>query len=262
MRSANGLATTLSEMLEVQKAIYAAPSIDRRLEEIVIPSRQGDLSEWDVLRILRQAQAIFFDTHVEVVSGHHTASYVRFETIAQYPQLITVIARDMARWLSKLRQKRDIHGIVVPASDARILAENIAAHVEGQGPLRVVLAPFDQATGRIGTEVHPQAIQAGESFVALNDVTTRGNCVSKLGRIITDRGGYVAALMVFARRDSGQYPLVDELCARFPFYYTAALNLPQWEPRDCQACRRGETLFSWRDLPFLLPVSPLQPSLP
>ena len=54
-------------------------------------------------------------------------------------------------------------------------------------------------------------IRRGERFLVLNDVTTRGQCVNKLGKVVTDHGGVLAGMMVFARRDSGQFPLMDEL---------------------------------------------------
>jgi len=87
--------------------------------------------------------------------------------------------------------------------------------------------------------------------VALNDVTTRGNCVSKLGKVITDNGGLLAGMMVFARRDSGQFPLMGDLIAQHPFYYSTDLDMPQWEPAQCPLCRMNKPLLSWRDLPEL-----------
>jgi len=59
--------------------------------------------------------------------------------------------------------------------------------------------------------------------------------------------------MVFGRRDSGQFPFMEELTAQYPFYFGAALDMPQWDPSECPLCRAGETLFSWKDMPFLLP---------
>ena len=95
-------------------------------------------------------------------------------------------------------------------------------------------------------------IRPGERFLALNDVTTRGNCVSKLGKVMTDHGGVLAGMMVFARRDSGQFPLMDELTGRpYPFYYTADLDMPQWEPAHCPLCRAGQAALVWKDMPAL-----------
>jgi orotate phosphoribosyltransferase len=117
--------------------------------------------------------------------------------------------------------------------------------------LRVVLTPYHGETGKIGTEIATGAIRPGERFVALNDVTTRGNCVSKLGGVITEHGGILAGMIVFARRDSRQFPLVEELAAKLPFYYTADLDMPQWEPSTCPLCRASKPLLSWKDLPEL-----------
>src|SRR5437879_12985137 len=97
-------------------------------------------------------------------------------------------------------------------------------------PVRVVLTPYSPETGKIGTEVSPGSIKPGERFDALNDVTTRGNCVSKLGSVVTHHRGVLAGTMVFAPRDSGQLPLMGELTRKYPFYYAAGLDTPHWAP--------------------------------
>ena len=95
------------------------------------------------------------------------------------------------------------------------------------------------------------AITPGERYLSLNDVTTRGMCVSKLGKVATDHGGRLAGMMVFARRDSGQFPLMDELTSTHPFYWSADLAMPQWEPADCPLCNDHQPLLKWKDLPEL-----------
>jgi orotate phosphoribosyltransferase len=117
--------------------------------------------------------------------------------------------------------------------------------------VRLVLKYLELPYELIETDIKIGAIKTGEHFVALNDVTTRGNCVSKLGKVITDNGGLVAGMMVFARRDSDQFPLMGDLIARHPFYYTTDLDMPQWEPAQCPLCRMNKPLLSWRDMPEL-----------
>jgi orotate phosphoribosyltransferase len=117
--------------------------------------------------------------------------------------------------------------------------------------VRLTLTPYSCDTGRIGTDIKVGTIKPGERFLALNDVTTRGNCVGKLGKVITDHGGHLAGMMVFARRDSGQFPLMNELVAKHPFYYATDLDMPQWEPANCPLCRLHKPLLSWKDMPEL-----------
>ena len=241
----------LSELVERHRKLYVSPEIDTRLERIIRKGPHSNLSEWDVHRILRTAEAVFFDSHVEVVSGHHTGTYLRFESIARVPELLGLIVRDMANWLSRTFEKEPIAGIVTTGSAAAQLADGVAKLLNAQMGLRVTLTPYNCETGRIGTEIAEGRIRPGERFVALNDVTTRGNCVSKLGKVITDQGGRLAGMMVFARRDSGQFPLIDELIATYPFYCTTDLDMPQWEPDRCPLCRDRQPLLFWRDMPEL-----------
>jgi orotate phosphoribosyltransferase len=241
----------LTELVHRHRELYAGAEIDTRLERIIRDGAMSKLSDWDALRILRMSLSVYFDTHVETVSGHHTATYLRFESIARFPQLIRLLARDMADWIRGTFEKQPITGIVTTSSSAGLLAEEIAGLLHDKMRLRVSLTAYDGETGKIGTQIKSGAVRTGERFVALNDVTTRGNCVNKLGQVIIDHGGVVAGMMVFARRDSGQFPLVKELIATHPFYFTTDLDMPQWEPSQCPLCRAQAPLLSWKDLPEL-----------
>lgn len=241
----------LAELVHRHRELYNGPAIDAKLDAIIRDGLHTELTGWDILRILRTSQSVFFDTHVEVVSGHHTATYLRFESIARFPELIRLLARDMAGWIRRTFETNSITGIVATTSAAEALAEGIADALHDTMRMRVTLTPFSCETGRIGTDIKIGAIKSGEHFVALNDVTTRGNCVSKLGKVITDNGGLLAGMMVFARRDSGQFPLMGDLIAQHPFYYTTDLDMPQWEPAQCPLCRMNKPLLFWRDMPEL-----------
>lgn len=241
----------VAELVQRQRALYGGPAIDARLETIIRGGAHTALTGRDILRVLRTSRSVFFDSHVEVVSGHHTATYLRFDSVARFPELIKLVARDMADWIERTFQREPITGIVTTASAARLLAEGVADMLHNRMRLRVTLTPYNDETGRIGTDIAIGGINQGERFLALNDVTTRGNCVSKLGKVITDHGGLLAGMLVFARRDSGQFPLMNELLAQHPFYYTTDLDMPQWEPAECPLCRQNQPLLSWRDMPEL-----------
>lgn len=242
--------TVIAGLAERQRTLYGSPDIEAMLQRIIQPG-PSRLSTKEVQDMLRSARAVLFDTHVAVVSGHHTATYLRFESIARFPHLMRRLADDMAEWILQAYSDRPLTGILVTNSAAARLAEGVAAALQGRRHLRVTLTPYSDETGRIGTDIMTGAVYPGDHFLALNDVTTRGNCVSKLGNVITDRGATLVGMMVFARRDSGQFPLVRELTTAHPFYYTTDLYMPQWEPEECPLCRKGQPLLSWRDMPEL-----------
>ncbi len=241
----------LADLAHRHHELYDAPEIDIKLKAIIRDGSQTGLTDWDILRVFRMSRSVFFDTHVEVVSGHHTATYLRFESVASFPVLVKLLARDMAGWIKRTFEHDPITGIVATTSAAELLANGIANELDDTMRLRVALTPYSCETGRIGTDIKIGAIKPGERFLALNDVTTRGNCVSKLGKVVTDNGGLLAGMMVFARRDSGQFPLMNQLIAQHPFYYTTDLDMPQWEPAQCPMCRINKPLLSWRDMPEL-----------
>ena len=243
--------TAMLELVERQRAIYDGSDIDVRMQHLIRDTPHPTLSSWDIQRLLRASRAVYFDNHVEVVSGHHTEVYLRFESIARFPDLVTIIAANMAEWILHTFHHDPPAGILTTSSDARLLAERTCEILAKHFPLRTVLTPFNHDTGKIGTEIISGTVTPEERFLSLNDVTTRGMCVNKLGRVVTDHGGQLAGMMVFARRDSGQFPLMEELIATHPFYFGVDLDMPQWEPSDCHACRDGKPLVSWRDLPAL-----------
>ncbi len=241
----------LAEVVDRHRALYEGPAIEAQLRTIIRAGLHTNLTEKDILYILQVSRSVFFDTHVEVVSGHHTATYLRFDSIARFPELIRQVVSDMAGWIRHRFQQDPIRGLVATSSAAEQLAEGIAAELRGTMRVNVALTSYSCETGRIGTDVAVGAIKSDQRFLALNDVTTRGNCVGKLGKVITDNGGVLAGMMVFARRDSGQFPLMNELVARHPFYYTTDLDMPQWEPAHCPLCQANKPLISWRDMPAL-----------
>jgi len=115
----------LVELEQRHRALYATPEIDERLASIVRAGPHTNLTEAAILHILRSARSVFVDTHVEVVSGHHTATYLRFESIARYPDLIGLIADDMATWIKQTFQHGAVTGLLATASAARCSAWKI-----------------------------------------------------------------------------------------------------------------------------------------
>jgi orotate phosphoribosyltransferase len=249
--SVSAVEQVLTELVDRHRALYNGPEINAKLEPLIRTGSQSELTRSDILRVLRTSRSVFIDTHVEVVSGHHTATYLRFDSVARFPELIRLLAQDMAKWLKRTFHHEGMTGIVATSSAAELLAESIADQLHHAMRLRITLTPYSCETGRIGTDIASGTIKAGERFLALNDVTTRGNCVSKLGKVITDNGGRLAGMMVFARRDSGQFPLMNDLIAQHPFYYTTDLDMPQWEAANCPLCQMHKPLLSWKDMPDL-----------
>ncbi len=247
----NTPSSAVATLMRSQRKLYAGTEIHPRIHNLAREAPHSGISSWVLQDLLLSSRAIYFDAHVEVVSGHHTGVYLRFESIARYPKLLTIIARDMAEWVATTFRRDPLAGLISPDSDARLLAERLVESLAEVMPLRLVLTAFDRSTGRIGTEIIQGTIGKGDRLVSLNDVTTRGMCVSKLGKVITDQGGDLAGMMVFARRDSGQFPLMEELVASLPFYYAADLMMPQWQPEECPLCQSGRPLISWRDIPAL-----------
>ena len=68
------------------------------------------------------------------------------------------------------------------------------------------------------------------------------------GREVTYLEAISQALDEEMTRDERVF-LMGELTAKYPFYYTADLDMPQWEPKACPLCGAKKPLLFWRDLP-------------
>lgn len=154
----------LTELVEQHRVLYEGPTIEAKLRPLIRIGLHTNLTQGDVLHILRTSRSVFFDTHVEVVSGHHTATYLRFESIARFPELIRKVAGDMAGWIQQTFRNNPITGLVATSSAAEQLAEGIAAELRGTMRVNVALTSYSCETGRIGTDVAVGAIKSDQRF--------------------------------------------------------------------------------------------------
>lgn len=58
------------ELVERQRAVYDGSDIDVRMQHLIRDTPHPTLSSWDIQRLLRASRAVYFDSHVGVVSGH------------------------------------------------------------------------------------------------------------------------------------------------------------------------------------------------
>ncbi len=136
------------EIVEQQRTIYDGSEIDVRMQHIIRDTPHPTLSSWDIQRLLRASRAVYFDSHVQVVSGHHTEVYLRFESIARVPDLVTIIASNMAEWILQTFHHAPPAGILTTSSDARLLAERTCEILAARLRLRTVLTPFNSRHGQ------------------------------------------------------------------------------------------------------------------
>src|SRR5438132_11403190 len=101
----------VTELSRRHKTLYDGPAVEPKLKSIIRDAPQSKLSDWDIHRILRSSQSVFFDTHVEVVSVHYTVTYLRFESIARFSYIITFIARDLAVCIRNYLEKYTVYVI-------------------------------------------------------------------------------------------------------------------------------------------------------
>lgn len=182
-------------------------------------------AELDVLALYREAGA-FHEGHFLLASGRHSPKFLQSTTLTQYPQYTAQLAQGLAARLRGRSIEANLTvgpamGGVVPAYEvARALGvRSIFAEKDGQGSMKIRDA---------------FSLDAGEPFIAIEDVLTTGGSVMKAVQAAEAAGGKCAAIACIIDRRSPEsdphelngYPLVALTRVHFDTY--APDEVPEW----------------------------------
>lgn len=182
-------------------------------------------TEVDVLALYRAAGA-FHEGHFLLASGRHSPKFLQSTTLTQYPHYTAQLAAGLAE---RLRARGIQAALTVgPAMGGVVPAYEVARALG----IRSIFAEKDGAGGMKIREAF--SLEAGEPFIAIEDVLTTGGSVMKAVRAAEDAGGKCAAIAcIIDRRDPSSdpatlngYPLVSLTRIHFDTY--APEEVPEW----------------------------------
>lgn len=175
----------------------------------------------DVLELYQEAGA-FHEGHFLLASGRHSPKFLQSTTLTQYPQytgrLMAALAeRVRARGLTPKLTVGPAMGGVVPAYElARALGvRSIFAEKDAEGGMKVRGA---------------FALEAGEPFLAVEDVLTTGGSVMKAVRAAEAAGGKCVGIACIIDRRSAEAN--SEMLRELPLVALARLHFDTYAPDE------------------------------
>ena len=168
----------------------------------------------DLLRLFRKTGALL-DGHFVLRSGLHSREYFQCAILLQH----TDIAAKVCGWLADKVRQFDCDTVISPALGGIIVGQEVGRSL-GK---RHIFVEKDE--GKLVLRRGFQ-ISAGEKFVVVEDVVTRGGRVQETIDIVHAQGGFVTAVGVIVDRSGAKKP--DFGC---PFVSLVEMNVENF-PAD------------------------------
>ncbi|WP_456444601.1 orotate phosphoribosyltransferase [Deinococcota bacterium DY0809b] len=179
----------------------------------------------DVLELYRKTGALL-EGHFLLRSGRHSPVFLQSAALLQHPLFAEAVGEAIAEKFSDER----FDFVIGPAIGGVVLSF-VVARALGARAVFAEKSPEGGMTIRPGLEVN-----AGDRFLAVEDVVTTGGSLHKAIEAAKARGAVLQAAAAIIDRSGGT--------ARFgaPFVALARLEAPVYDPEACPLCRRAVPL--------------------
>ena len=181
----------------------------------------------NVISLLKESGAML-EGHFLLSSGRHSDRYFQCARLMQYPEktaaaleeIIEKIRADMASGILK------IGAVAGPAMGAVVLSYEFGRQL---GLPAIFTERDDTGVMRIRRfEIRP-----GTRFLVVEDAVTTGKSVGECAAALESAGATVSALAcIVDRRLPG-----NEI--KWPFYSAVKIDAANWDPADCELCKKG-----------------------
>jgi orotate phosphoribosyltransferase len=161
--------------------------------------------------------------HFQLNSGRHSDRYLEKFNLLQWPAQTEVVCKRMAEG-SRDTNPQTIAG---PTTGGILLAYEVGRQLGKRG----IFAERAEAGGRaFQRDFH---LEPGERVLVVDDVLTSGASIRDTIAAVQAAGGTVVGVAVMVDRSQGR--------ASFdvPFFAATEVDLPSYEPSECEQCKRG-----------------------
>ncbi|MDR0323185.1 MAG: orotate phosphoribosyltransferase [Treponema sp.] len=183
----------------------------------------------NIFNLLRESEALL-EGHFLLSSGRHSDKYFQCAKLLQYPDkacsalepAVSLIREDIKN------KKIKIDIVAGPAMGGIIAAWEIARQLS----LPAIFTERDEngkMVLRRGFDV-----KSGQNILIVEDVVTTGKSYMECARALEEAGASVAALACVVDRRAKDAPPVP-----LPFYPAVKLAAENWEPLECELCKKG-----------------------
>jgi len=186
----------------------------------------------NVINLLKECGAIM-EGHFLLSSGRHSDLYVQCAKLLQHPckaeAVLAHAAQKIKDDINNGKFKVDI--VAGPAIGGIVAAYELGRQL-GLPAIFTERGEDGLMTLRRGFEIEP-----GQSVLIIEDVVTTGKSSLECAKALEAGGAKIAALAcIIDRRAAGEN-------MPWPFYSAAKLNFGNWDPGDCELCKKGMQLI-------------------
>jgi orotate phosphoribosyltransferase len=224
----NGIESELKN--ELINSLYPTFAGDLYRLELCVPAAKAEAAHqlledctegFMTHKILLEEQALL-EGHFQLTSGRHSSRYIEKIKILQNPGQASELCNMFAEKLSGY----DLDAIVGPAFGGIALAFEVARQL--QTKFIFTQRKDDKMIIRSGFE-----LEGIRNVAVVEDIVTTGGSVFEVIECLKSLGINVVAVGAIVDRSAGK---VDFGC---PFLPLLSLDIPSWEPDDCELCNSG-----------------------
>lgn len=164
--------------------------------------------------------------HFQLASGRHAGTYIEKFRILQWPDITGEFCERIAG-----RFRGETNLVAGPTTGGVILSFETARRL---GLRSIIAERKDEGEGREfrrGFEIGP-----GDNVLIVDDVLTTGGSIRDVLEAVRERGATVAGVGVLIDRSGGKVDF------GVPFFACLTVDVPSWEPGECELCREGAPL--------------------
>jgi orotate phosphoribosyltransferase len=224
----NGINTELKN--EMINSIYPTFAGDMYKIELCVPVEQAETARqiletyrdgFSAQKALLEAGALL-EGHFQLTSGRHSSRYIEKIRILQNPAL----ASELCRLLAERLADYEFDAVVGPAYGGIALAFEVARRMSKQ-------FIFTQRRDEVMAVRGGFVLSEIKKAVIIEDIVTTGGSVAEVISCLQNLNIATVAVGAMVDRSGGK---TDFGC---PFEPLLTLDVPSWEPADCELCKQG-----------------------
>ncbi len=181
-----------------------------------------NLEDSDYITHILTNESALLDGHFQLTSGKHSGRYIEKIKVLQNPHA----AHNLCKRLAKRLEDYDIDAVVGPAYGGIVLAFETAY-------LLCKSFLFTQRNNGIMSIRSGFDLSQIKRVAIIEDILSTGGSIREVVDCLVAAGLEVVVIAVLVDRSGGKLefaaPLESLLC----------LNIPAWEPEDCELCKQG-----------------------
>lgn len=183
-----------------------------------------------MIRILKKAGAIL-NGHFVGTSGRHLDTYINKDAL--YAN--TLETSKIGLLFAKKNKDLNIDIVIAPALGGIVLSQWTAYHLSKlkKKNILAVYTEKDQNNNQVLKRGYDKLIK-GKNVLVVEDVTTTGQSVKKLMRVVKSAGGKIKAVCVMLNRDLDR---VNRRTMGVSFSALATLQVKSYSPKNCPMCK-------------------------